>query len=130
MRLRAQPPFAVALGAQTRAHTDPAQPPHQAVHVRWQAPDRPAVEDDQHARCDATEIVGADHAALDFSREERELYGAIEAGIQAKVSKYLRAGTLMQNSGHAFVLLLRLRQAVIHPALCQKDAEEAVRPHP
>lgn len=41
----------------------------------------------------------------DGAGEERELYGAIEAGIQAKVSKFLRAGTLMQNSGHAFVLV-------------------------
>ncbi|KIJ44978.1 hypothetical protein M422DRAFT_167577, partial [Sphaerobolus stellatus SS14] len=50
---------------------------------------------------------------LEFSQEEREIYSKIEARQQQKMSKYLKAGTVMKK----YVMLLRLRQACNHPKL-------------
>ncbi|GAA5965007.1 hypothetical protein JCM8115_005679 [Rhodotorula mucilaginosa] len=62
---------------------------------------------------------------LEFSPEEREIYEMIETRAQQKFNKFLKAGTVMRNYSHILVLLLRLRQLCIHPALLI-DAEQTI----
>ncbi|GAA5992067.1 hypothetical protein JCM10908_000725 [Rhodotorula pacifica] len=62
---------------------------------------------------------------LEFSPEEREIYEMVETRAQQKFNKFLKAGTVMRNYSHVLVLLLRLRQLCIHPALLI-DAEETL----
>ncbi|GAA5877108.1 hypothetical protein JCM16303_006169 [Sporobolomyces ruberrimus] len=54
---------------------------------------------------------------LTFDVIEREIYDAIEAGYQAKVNKFFRAGTLLKNFHFILVLILRLKQLCCHPHL-------------
>ncbi|GAA5866871.1 hypothetical protein JCM3774_004583 [Rhodotorula dairenensis] len=62
---------------------------------------------------------------LEFSPEEREIYEMVETKAQQKFNKFLKAGTVMRNYSHILVLLLRLRQLCIHPALLI-DAEQTL----
>lgn len=60
---------------------------------------------------------------LDMSIEERDFYDCIEKHMQAKYNKFLRAGTVLKNLSHIFVMLLRLRQACGHPDLCVEEGD-------
>ncbi|KAJ3131537.1 hypothetical protein HDU90_008204 [Geranomyces variabilis] len=62
---------------------------------------------------------------MDFSSEEREFYTALEQRAQIRFSRYLKKGTVMKNYANVLVLLLRLRQACLHPYLITKDFEES-----
>ena len=78
-------PVLLCVHLRARAKTDTLQPPDEADYLGRQAAHRLADQDDQHA---SARYVAASSIALtpkDFSRDERELYNAIEAGIQAKV---------------------------------------------
>lgn len=59
-----------------------------------------------------------------FDEEQLEFYKALETGAITQMKKYQAAGTLGRNFGHALVLLLRLRQACLHPRLI-KDIKKA-----
>lgn len=52
-----------------------------------------------------------------FSKEERDLYQAIETKSQLQFNKYLRRGTVNNNYANVLVMLLRLRQICCHPHL-------------
>ncbi|KIJ39030.1 hypothetical protein M422DRAFT_175767 [Sphaerobolus stellatus SS14] len=66
--------------------------------------------------------------ALEFSKEEREIYDVVEKRSQATFNKFLRAGTVLKNYQTVFVLLLRLRQICSHPCLIQEGGDAFVRP--
>ncbi|KAI5477304.1 hypothetical protein MNV49_006525 [Pseudohyphozyma bogoriensis] len=55
--------------------------------------------------------------ALEFSKEERDIYSFVEGKSQQIFNKFLKAGTVMKNYASVLVLLLRLRQLCLHPAL-------------
>jgi len=55
-----------------------------------------------------------------FGGEQDEFYKALEAGTIAQIKKYRAAGTLGRNYHHALVMLLRLRQACLHPRLIKE----------
>jgi hypothetical protein len=55
-----------------------------------------------------------------FGDEQDEFYKALEAGTIAQIKKYRAAGTLGRNYHHALVMLLRLRQACLHPGLIKE----------
>ena len=55
-----------------------------------------------------------------FGEEQDEFYKALEAGTIAQIKGYRAAGTLGRNYSHALVLLLRLRQACLHPRLIKE----------
>ena len=55
-----------------------------------------------------------------FGQEQNEFYRALEAGTIAQIKRYRAAGTLGRNYHHALVLLLRLRQACLHPRLIKE----------
>jgi SNF2 family DNA or RNA helicase len=48
---------------------------------------------------------------LEFPPEELDVYNVFQAKMQAKISKFIKKGTVMKQFRHIFVLLLRLRQA-------------------
>ncbi|OBZ82282.1 putative ATP-dependent helicase C23E6.02 [Choanephora cucurbitarum] len=54
---------------------------------------------------------------IDFSPDERTHYDFVEQRAQARFNKYLQAGSVMKNYSSVLVLLLRLRQACLHPNL-------------
>ncbi|KAJ2912392.1 hypothetical protein MD484_g8028, partial [Candolleomyces efflorescens] len=55
--------------------------------------------------------------ALEFTKEEADIYKMVEARSQATFNRYLRAGTVLKNYHQVLVLLLRLRQICSHPCL-------------
>lgn len=55
-----------------------------------------------------------------FDEEESEFYRGLESGAISEMKKYQAAGTLGRNYGNALVLLLRLRQACLHPSLIKE----------
>jgi SNF2 family DNA or RNA helicase len=59
-----------------------------------------------------------------FGEEQLEFYQGLETGAIMQMKKYQAAGTLGRNFGNALVLLLRLRQACLHPKLI-KDVKKA-----
>ncbi|KAG8735272.1 hypothetical protein FRC10_010802, partial [Ceratobasidium sp. 414] len=61
---------------------------------------------------------------LEFSADERQIYGAVEARQQQKFNRFLRAGTVMKNYSAVLVMLLRLRQVCNHPQLIAYAAGE------
>ncbi|KZV76703.1 hypothetical protein PENSPDRAFT_646154 [Peniophora sp. CONT] len=63
---------------------------------------------------------------IDFSEEERDLYGMIERQEQAKFNRFLRAGTVLKNYHQIFVMILRLRQICSHPSLIQEGKAAAM----
>jgi len=52
-----------------------------------------------------------------LSEEEEDFYTALYEKTQAKFNTYVDQNSVMNNYGHIFSLLLRLRQAVLHPYL-------------
>ncbi|KIK91296.1 hypothetical protein PAXRUDRAFT_830977 [Paxillus rubicundulus Ve08.2h10] len=63
---------------------------------------------------------------LTFSQEERDIYQMVEARSQARFNRFLRAGTVLKNYHHVLVMLLRLRQICVHPALIQESCDALV----
>lgn len=55
-----------------------------------------------------------------FDEEQLEFYRALETGAIDQLKKYQDAGTLGSNFGNALVMLLRLRQACLHPKLIKE----------
>lgn len=55
-----------------------------------------------------------------FDEEQLEFYKGLETGAITQMRKYQAAGTLGRNFGNALVLLLRLRQACLHPRLIKE----------
>jgi SNF2 family DNA or RNA helicase len=55
-----------------------------------------------------------------FDAEQLEFYKALETGAITQMKKYQAAGTLGRNFSNALVLLLRLRQACLHPRLIKE----------
>jgi len=60
-----------------------------------------------------------------LSKDERDLYDALQNKTQLKVNKYLSKGTVSNNYANMLVLLLRLRQACCHPHLIKDLAVQA-----
>ncbi|KAF2006616.1 hypothetical protein P154DRAFT_421856 [Amniculicola lignicola CBS 123094] len=54
---------------------------------------------------------------VQFSKDERDLYTAIETKAQIRVNKYLKENMVTNNYANILVMLLRLRQACCHPHL-------------
>ncbi|KAH8554892.1 SNF2 family N-terminal domain-containing protein [Umbelopsis sp. PMI_123] len=54
---------------------------------------------------------------VEFSEDERNFYDYVSAKVQAKFSKYLDSGTVMKHYSSVLVMILRLRQACLHPVL-------------
>ncbi|KAG9018867.1 hypothetical protein FRB90_008804 [Tulasnella sp. 427] len=54
---------------------------------------------------------------LALSQEESEIYTFLQARSRAIFNKFLRQGTVLKNYSQVLVLLLRLRQCCVHPAL-------------
>ncbi|EIW77192.1 hypothetical protein CONPUDRAFT_168183 [Coniophora puteana RWD-64-598 SS2] len=63
---------------------------------------------------------------LEFGQEEADIYKMVEARSQATFNRFLRAGTVLKNYHQVLVLLLRLRQICVHPALIQEDGHALV----
>ena len=55
-----------------------------------------------------------------FDEEQDEFYRALETGAILQMRKYQAEGTLGRNFSNALVLLLRLRQACLHPQLIKQ----------
>ena len=53
----------------------------------------------------------------EFSKDERDLYKAVESKTQLQFNRYLESGSVGRNYTTILVLLLRLRQACCHPYL-------------
>ncbi|EIE90943.1 hypothetical protein RO3G_15654 [Rhizopus delemar RA 99-880] len=62
---------------------------------------------------------------IDFSPDERIHYDFVNARAQAQFTKYLKAGTIMKNYSSVLVMLLRLRQACLHPSLTTEEDGDA-----
>lgn len=60
---------------------------------------------------------------IDFSPDERQHYDFVNQTAQAQFNKYMQAGTVMKNYSSVLVLLLRLRQACLHPSLTVQEGE-------
>jgi SNF2 family DNA or RNA helicase len=55
-----------------------------------------------------------------FDEEQSEFYQALETGTILQIRKYQAEGTLGRNFSNALVMLLRLRQACLHPKLIKE----------
>ena len=64
---------------------------------------------------------------LDFSKDEREIYDALFQNAKSKFLGYAKEGTVLQNVTAIFSILMRLRQAVLHPSLVLKRLKENLR---
>jgi SNF2 family DNA or RNA helicase len=64
---------------------------------------------------------------IDFSPDERHHYDFVNQTAQARFNKYMKAGTVMRNYSSILVLLLRLRQACLHPSLTLQEGEEVTQ---
>ncbi|OCF42130.1 hypothetical protein I317_04101 [Kwoniella heveanensis CBS 569] len=56
-----------------------------------------------------------------FDAEERAFYDALEKKTELTFNKFVRSGTAMANYTSVLTLLLRLRQACVHPSLVTKS---------
>ncbi|KAI9280662.1 SNF2 family N-terminal domain-containing protein [Sporodiniella umbellata] len=54
---------------------------------------------------------------IEFSEDERAHYEIVNAQAQARFTKYVQTGTVMKNYSSVLLMLLRLRQACLHPSL-------------
>ncbi|GAA5920015.1 hypothetical protein JCM1841_000379 [Sporobolomyces salmonicolor] len=61
---------------------------------------------------------------LDFTPEEREIYDALYRNAKSKFLGYAAEGSVLQNVTAIFSILMRLRQAVLHPTLVLKRLKE------
>lgn len=64
---------------------------------------------------------------LDFSKDERDIYNALFQNAKSKFLGYAQEGTVLQNVTAIFSILMRLRQAVLHPSLVLKRLKENLR---
>ena len=60
---------------------------------------------------------------IDFSPDERIHYDYVNQTALARFNKYMKAGTVMKNYSSVLVLLLRLRQACLHPSLTLQEGD-------
>ncbi|KAI9498457.1 SNF2 family N-terminal domain-containing protein [Zychaea mexicana] len=58
---------------------------------------------------------------INFTPDERAFYDFVNQKSQAQFNRYMKAGTVMKNYSSVLVLLLRLRQACLHPRLTMLD---------
>ncbi|XP_029116867.1 helicase-like transcription factor CHR28 isoform X1 [Elaeis guineensis] len=63
---------------------------------------------------------------VDFSKDERAFYSALEAESQEQFKVYAAAGTVKQNYVNILFMLLRLRQACDHPLLVKGYDSDSV----
>ncbi|KAI5480346.1 hypothetical protein MNV49_000921 [Pseudohyphozyma bogoriensis] len=63
---------------------------------------------------------------LEFSEEERLIYEALYRNAKSKFLGYAQEGTVLQNVTAIFSILMRLRQAVLHPQLVLKRLAQNV----
>ncbi|GAA5826974.1 hypothetical protein JCM11251_002186 [Rhodosporidiobolus azoricus] len=85
----------------------------------------------KNSKLDGKELISlppknVDLREIEFSPEEREVYTMIETRAQVQFNKFLRAGTVLKNYAHVLLLLLRLRQVCLHPALVM-EAEQTLQ---
>ncbi|SGY79936.1 BQ5605_C008g05254 [Microbotryum silenes-dioicae] len=64
---------------------------------------------------------------LDFSPDEREIYDRLYKSAKRKFLIYEGQGAVLQNVTAIFSILMRLRQAVLHPSLVLKRLEANLR---
>lgn len=67
---------------------------------------------------------------IDFTPDERNHYDFVNQTAQARFNKYMAAGTVMKNYSSVLVLLLRLRQACLHPSLTLQEGDGSTQPLP
>ncbi|KII82945.1 hypothetical protein PLICRDRAFT_58597 [Plicaturopsis crispa FD-325 SS-3] len=60
---------------------------------------------------------------LEFSEEERDLYDSFEKRANIRLSKFIRAGTVVKNNAAILAMILRMRQLCCHPNLILSQAE-------
>ncbi|GAA5798721.1 hypothetical protein HPULCUR_004127 [Helicostylum pulchrum] len=60
---------------------------------------------------------------IDFTSDERTHYDYVNQTAQARFNRYMAAGTVMKNYSSVLVLLLRLRQACLHPSLTLQEGD-------
>ncbi|EPB87402.1 hypothetical protein HMPREF1544_05828 [Mucor circinelloides 1006PhL] len=65
---------------------------------------------------------------IDFSSDERVHYEYVNQRAQARFNKYLKQGVVMKKYSSVLVLLLRLRQACLHPHLTLTEGESEPQP--
>ncbi|KAI9309031.1 SNF2 family N-terminal domain-containing protein [Cunninghamella echinulata] len=63
---------------------------------------------------------------VEFPPEEREFYNYVNTGVMKKFDEYVRNGTVMKHYSSILVLLLRLRQACLHPSLTSIEKPEKI----
>ncbi|KAG2235394.1 hypothetical protein INT48_005744 [Thamnidium elegans] len=62
---------------------------------------------------------------IDFTPDERTHYNYVNQTAQARFNRYMAAGTVMKNYSSVLVLLLRLRQACLHPSLTLQEGDSS-----
>lgn len=65
-------------------------------------------------------------AYLDLSRKERMIYDLVYKNAKSEFLEYLGQGTVLSNVTAILVILMRLRQAVLHPLLVLKKMKSMV----
>lgn len=65
---------------------------------------------------------------IEFSADERIHYNFVNDRAQARFTKYLNANTVMKNYSSVLVMLLRLRQACLHPNLTTEEGDPTANP--
>ncbi|CED83674.1 dna repair protein rad5 [Phaffia rhodozyma] len=63
-------------------------------------------------------------AELEFSNVERKLYDELYLKTKSKFNEYSRAGAVGKNYGRIFSMLMKLRQAALHPLLVKTDGTD------
>lgn len=61
---------------------------------------------------------------LEFSDQERIIYTRIYESAKARFQSFSRSGTIRNNFTNVLALLMRLRQAVLHPILAVKGNDD------
>ncbi|KAI0457367.1 hypothetical protein F5B21DRAFT_512663 [Xylaria acuta] len=61
-------------------------------------------------------------AEVDFDKDQREYYQALEQRSQLRMNRYLKEGTVTRNYWYILLLILRLRQCCCHPYLIKDHA--------
>ncbi|TNY22091.1 SNF2 family N-terminal domain-containing protein [Rhodotorula diobovata] len=64
---------------------------------------------------------------LDFSPDERAIYDALFRNAKSRFLDYAAEGSVLQHVTAIFSILMRLRQAVLHPSLVLKRLKENLR---
>ncbi|BGP07126.1 DNA helicase rad5 [Rhodotorula toruloides] len=64
---------------------------------------------------------------LEFTKDERDIYDALYRNAKSKFLGYAEEGTVLQHVTAIFSILMRLRQAVLHPSLVLKRLKENLR---